>query len=184
MATVQELPLPSRPPLRLRLAPDGGLPRAIDGAWWPRSSDIVTELPQLLVGLPSAWRDIRSVTVKGDMWSATPGRMLVANQVVRLHRSTTASAHHGVVLLSPGRGRWDLLVVPPDTPARRAALIMSSAASSGLLASASTTRAPAPLSAVVEAPPADGTACVPAASTAGSPDCTLPEHAHRSVRPV
>ncbi|WAL98390.1 DUF5994 family protein [Streptomyces sp. Je 1-369] len=169
MATVQERPLPSYPLLRLCLAPEGGLPRAIDGAWWPRSFDVVSELPQLFVGLPAAWRDIRSVTVKGSMWHAMPGRMLVANQVVRLHRSPTASAQHMIVLLSPGRGRWDLLVVPPDTPAKAAALIMSSAAAGDLTAPASNVPPPVRLSAAVEAPPVGGTVCAPAESTAGTP---------------
>ncbi|CAM5389743.1 putative protein OS=Streptomyces alboniger OX=132473 GN=CP975_18310 PE=4 SV=1 [Streptomyces alboniger] len=129
MATAQEHPLPSQPLLRLCLAPHGGLPRAIDGAWWPRSFDALAELPQLFVGLPPAWGNISSVTINGGMWSPTPGRMLVANQVVRLHRSPTVAAPHTVVLLSPGRGRWDLLVVPPDTPEEAAALLMSTAAS-------------------------------------------------------
>ncbi|MFI0242143.1 DUF5994 family protein [Streptomyces sp. NPDC016845] len=100
----------------------------MDGAWWPRSSDVLTELPQLLAGLPRIWGDISSVTVNGAMWSVAPGRMLVANQLVRLHRSPTASDPHTIVLLNPGRGRWDLLVVPPDTPAEAAALLMSRAA--------------------------------------------------------
>ncbi|MFF1700080.1 DUF5994 family protein [Streptomyces sp. NPDC058257] len=128
MATAQALPLPSLPLLRLSLAPNGVLPRAIDGAWWPRSFDVLTELPQLLPGLPPSWGDISSVTVNGAMWSVAPGRMLVANQVIRLHRGPTVSDLHTIVLLSPGRGRWDLLVVPPDTPEEEAALLMSGVA--------------------------------------------------------
>jgi hypothetical protein len=103
------------------------MPRPIDGAWWPRSYDLLAELPQLLAGLPRAWGHITSATVNGTTWSAVPGRMLVFNQVVRLRRSLTASAPHTIVLLAPGRGRWDLLVVPPDTPEAAAEPLMAAA---------------------------------------------------------
>ncbi|MFF4347354.1 DUF5994 family protein [Streptomyces sp. NPDC001530] len=128
MTTALVPPLPSHPLLRLRLAPHGGMPRPLDGAWWPRSYDLLAELPRLLAGLPRAWGHISSVTVNGAMWSATPGRMLVFNQVVRLRRTLAASAPHTVVLLAPGRGRWDLLVVPPDTTAEAAEPLMAAAA--------------------------------------------------------
>jgi len=130
MTTALQPPLPSHPVLRLRLrlAPHGGLPWPIDGAWWPRSYDLLAELPWLLTGLPHAWGHISSVTVNGATWSATPGRMLVFNQVVRLRRTLAASAPHTVVLLAAGRGRWDLLVVPPDTTEEAAEPLMAAAA--------------------------------------------------------
>ncbi|MFF4799920.1 DUF5994 family protein [Streptomyces sp. NPDC001351] len=128
MTTALQPPLPSHPVLRLRLAPHGNLPRAIDGAWWPRSYDLLVELPRLLAGLPGAWGHITSVTVNGATWPAVPGRMLVSNQVVRLHRTLVASAPRTVVLLAPGQGRWDLLVVPPDTTEKAAEPLMSAAA--------------------------------------------------------
>ncbi|GCB47522.1 DUF5994 family protein [Streptomyces sp. NL15-2K] len=131
MTTALQPPLPSHPLLRLRLAPRSGMPRPIDGAWWPRSYDLLAELPQLLAGLPLAWGHISSVTVNGATWSATPGRMLVFNQVVRLRRALAASAPHTVVLLAPGRGRWDLLVVPPDTTGEAAEPLMAAAADDG-----------------------------------------------------
>lgn len=115
-------------PVRLRLAPRGTLPRRIDGVWWPYSRDLLTQLPGMLAALPSAWGDITGVTVDAAAWSAAPGRMFVANQVVRLHRAP-ASPHapERVVLLSPGLGRWDLLVVPPDATEEAAAVLMATA---------------------------------------------------------
>jgi hypothetical protein len=78
--------------------------------------------------LPSAWGRITSVTVNGATWATTPGRMLIHNEVVRLRRAVAAAAPHTVVLLSPGRGRWDLLVVPPDTAEEAAEPLMAAAA--------------------------------------------------------
>ncbi|MFI1969764.1 hypothetical protein BLA24_16970 [Streptomyces cinnamoneus] len=129
MTTALQPPPPSRPLLRLRLAPHAGMPRPIDGAWWPRSHDLLAELPWLLAGLPRAWGHITSVTVNGTTWSAVPGRTLVFNQVVRLRRTVAASAPHTIILLAPGRGRWDLLVVPPDTTEEAAEPLMAAAAS-------------------------------------------------------
>ncbi|GEC03021.1 hypothetical protein SSP24_06760 [Streptomyces spinoverrucosus] len=128
MTTALQPALPSHPLLRLRLAPHGGMPRPIDGAWWPRSYDLLAELPRLLAGLPRAWGHVTSVTVNGAAWSAVPGRMLVSNQVVRLHRTLTASAAQTILLLAPGQGRWDLLVVPPDTTEEAAEPLMAAAA--------------------------------------------------------
>jgi hypothetical protein len=129
MTTALQPPPPSYPLLRLRLAAHGGMPRPIDGAWWPRSYDLLAELPRLLAGLPRAWGHITSVTVNGATWSSVPGRMLVFNQVVRLSRTVAASAPHTIVLLAPGRGRWDLLVVPPATTEEAAEPLMAAASS-------------------------------------------------------
>ncbi|MGX9891500.1 DUF5994 family protein [Streptomyces sp. NPDC002276] len=128
MTTVLQPPLPSHPVLRLRLAPPGNLPRAIDGAWWPRSYDLLVELPRLLAGLPRKWGHITSATVNGTPWPTMPGQMLVSNQVVRLRRTQGESTPHTIVLLAPGRGRWDLLVVPPDTTEQAAEPLMTAAA--------------------------------------------------------
>ncbi|WP_062650149.1 DUF5994 family protein [Streptomyces maremycinicus] len=127
MTTALQPPLPSQPLLRLNLAPRSTMPRPLDGAWWPRSYDLLAELPRLLGGLPPEWGHITSVTVNGSTWSETPGRTLVCNQVVRLRRTTSASAPHTVVLLAPGQGRWDLLVVPPESTEQAARPFMTAA---------------------------------------------------------
>ncbi|MFZ3561143.1 DUF5994 family protein [Streptomyces sp. BH055] len=131
MTLAPSLPLPYQPLLRLRLAPHAGGPRAIDGAWWPHSYDLLAELPTLLAGLPRDWGHISSVLFNGAVWPATPGRMLVADQVVRLRRNLAAAAVHTVVLVAPGHGRWDLLVVPPDAIEEAAERIMARAARVG-----------------------------------------------------
>ncbi|MFD5520138.1 DUF5994 family protein [Streptomyces sp. NPDC127066] len=109
-------PLSSSSGVRLRLSAQpaqGRMPRRIDGAWWPRSTDLTSELPRLLGGLPPGWGHISSVLVDEAVWAPFPGRLLVADQLVRLHRATSRHAPSTVCLLAPGRGRWDLLVVPP-----------------------------------------------------------------------
>ncbi|MGW7386903.1 DUF5994 family protein [Streptomyces sp. NPDC054794] len=118
---------PAPPLLRLYLAPESTVPHRIDGAWWPRTCDLLAELPQLLSGLPRAWGQIVSVLVNGAPWAGAPGRMLVCNQVVRLRRTATAHAPSTIVLMAPGHGRRDLLVVPPEATERAAESLMSAA---------------------------------------------------------
>ncbi|MET9496930.1 DUF5994 family protein [Streptomyces sp. NPDC006552] len=110
-------PLSSLSAVRLRLVSQSAgdyMPLRIDGAWWPRSADLASELPRLLAALPPGWGRITSVLVDEAAWSPFPGRLLVAEQVVRLHRTTTQRSPSTVCLLAPGHGRWDLLVVPPS----------------------------------------------------------------------
>lgn len=120
-------PLASSSAVRLRLVPQAEtdhVPRRIDGAWWPLSSDLVAELPRLLGALPRTWGQVTSALVDAAVWSPFPGRLLVANQVVRLRRTTTHRSPSTVCLLVPGRGRWDLLVVPPTATDAEAGRIM------------------------------------------------------------
>ncbi|MGP9019932.1 DUF5994 family protein [Streptomyces sp. BR1] len=124
-------PLLSLRPVRLRLAPRGTGPHAIDGAWWPRTDDLTIELPRLIRALPHSWPQIAHATVNAAMWSDFPGRMLIANHVVQLHRATGRHTPNTICLLSPGRGRWDLLVVPPPTARAEALRLMVTATAPG-----------------------------------------------------
>ncbi|MEV8524794.1 DUF5994 family protein [Streptomyces sp. NPDC052000] len=113
--------------VRLRLTPPGNGPYPIDGAWWPRSDDLTAELPLLIRALPHSWPQIAHATVNAAMWSAFPGRILVANHVIQLHRATSRRAPDTICLLAPGRGRWDLLVIQPHTDRAEAMRLLSTA---------------------------------------------------------
>ncbi|MEU4463363.1 DUF5994 family protein [Streptomyces sp. NPDC024017] len=120
---------------RLRIADQprqGRTARRIDGAWWPRSYDLAAELPGLLGGLPGSWGLISSVLVNGDTWPDCPERMVVAGQEVHVGRTDSPTAPHTVCLLTPGRGRWDLLVVPPATEEAEAVRLMERAVTQGV----------------------------------------------------
>ncbi|MBX7552914.1 hypothetical protein K1Y78_34070 [Streptomyces sp. tea 10] len=121
------LPPPAPPLLRLCLAPESTVPRRIDGAWWPRTFDLPAELPPLLSGLPRAWGQTVGVLANGTAGTGAPGLILVRGQVVRLRGATTAHAPGTVVLMAPGQGRRDLLVVPPEVTERAAVSLMSAA---------------------------------------------------------
>ncbi|WP_406438426.1 DUF5994 family protein [Streptomyces sp. NBC_00631] len=118
--------LPAPPLLRLYLAPESALPRRIDGAWWPHTSGPTAELTQLLCGLPRGWGRIVRVLVNGTVWPGASGSMLVCDRVVRLRGAATALPDT-IVLMAPGHGRRDLLVLPPQATERVAASLLSAA---------------------------------------------------------
>lgn len=123
----------SHPPpvCRLAIAPDDGTARHLDGAWWPHSADLAAELPELLPALPSDWPRISHATANGAMWSALPAHTLVDGHVVKLRRIPDRPGPPTVCLVSTGQGRWDLLVVPPETPEAEAVGILAAVAEGG-----------------------------------------------------
>ncbi|UQA94405.1 DUF5994 family protein [Streptomyces halobius] len=120
---------PAPPPVaRLAIAPHSGTARRIDGIWWPHSTDLVTELPELLAALPFDWPRMTHVTVNGARWPKLPCHILVGGHVVRLRRTANRPGPDTVCLVSTGVGRWDLLLLPPDTPEAEAIRAMSDVA--------------------------------------------------------
>ncbi|WP_338781311.1 DUF5994 family protein [Streptomyces sp. DG1A-41] len=125
-------PAPSEVRLRLAVQPRlGRTARRIDGAWWPRSYDLAAELPGLLAVLPRSWGRISSVLVHGDAWRDCPEHLDVAGEEVHVGRRDSPTTPDTVCLLAPGRGRWDLLVVPPATPEAEAVRLMERAVTQG-----------------------------------------------------
>ncbi|MFF4950851.1 DUF5994 family protein [Streptomyces chattanoogensis] len=120
------------PVARLTIAPPGPVLRRIDGAWWPHSTDLLAELPELLKALPFDWPRIDHATVNGSIWSALPTRILVDGHVVCLRRTRTARPGPDTVcLVAAGHGRWDLQIIPPDTPEAEAVAAMAMIAGEG-----------------------------------------------------
>ncbi|QKW28557.1 hypothetical protein HUT11_22465 [Streptomyces seoulensis] len=118
------------PAARLRLGAQpgqGGAVRRIDGAWWPRSYDLTAELPGLIAALPLRWGHVTSVLVNGAMWSLSGDGTPVGDWQVHMRRPGSPRAEDTVCLLTPGQGRWDLLVVPPAATAEEAERLMTTA---------------------------------------------------------
>ncbi|MFF4273467.1 DUF5994 family protein [Streptomyces sp. NPDC001536] len=113
--------------LRLSLAPAGSAPALLDGAWWPRCRDLGAELPSLTAVLDPLWGRITRVTVNPTHWPAVPRKVPVAGHVVKVGWFLNEQDPHELLLLSYRMGRWNLLVVPPQTPAVSAAWLMAAA---------------------------------------------------------
>jgi uncharacterized protein DUF5994 len=118
----------SRLPLRVSLAAQGSRPARIDGAWWPYSRDLTAELPALTGVLDAYWDRITRVTVNPAHWPVIPRKVQVAGHVVKVGWFAQEQDPHQLMLLSYRTGRWDLLVIPPETPEDTAAWLMAAAA--------------------------------------------------------
>lgn len=114
-------------PPRLSLTPAGTTPTPLDGAWWPRSRDLTAELPALVALLDPLWGRIVRLAVNSTYWPVMPRRVPVSGHVVKVGWFTAELDPHGVLLRSYGAGRWDLLVIPPETAPGTAAWLMATA---------------------------------------------------------
>lgn len=118
----------SAQPLRLSLIPVGSASARIDGAWWPYSRDLAAELPALTHELDVRWDRITRVTVNPTYWPVIPHKVQVNGHVVKVGWFKEEQDPHQLMLLSYRLGRWDLLVIPPQTPPATAAWLLSAAA--------------------------------------------------------
>ncbi|MFF4504744.1 DUF5994 family protein [Streptomyces sp. NPDC001401] len=102
----------------------------LDGAWWPRSRDLSHELPALADVLDPLWGRVTRIAVNPRYWPVIPPRIFVNGHVVKVGWFTAELDPHKILLLSYTAGRWDLLVVPPETSAPSAARLMAAASAS------------------------------------------------------
>ncbi|MEV6825123.1 DUF5994 family protein [Amycolatopsis sp. NPDC051102] len=122
----------------------------VDGAWWPRTSDLTAELPALFTALVGRLGRIDRVTYSLGDWPASPRRVTFDEGVVRLEgfRSQPSGS---VTVIGWNRHRTTLSVVPPATSPDVAERVLTTAADPGntddnaqLLAAAPTGREQTP----------------------------------------
>ncbi|WP_354641393.1 DUF5994 family protein [Kitasatospora camelliae] len=114
--------------VRLSMAPDGVRPGRLDGAWWPRSRDLLLELPSLAAEIDERWGRVTRITVNPGQWPLIPRRIPVTGHVVHAGWFTTEQDEHMIMVCSYAPRRLNLLVVPPQTDAADAARLMTEAA--------------------------------------------------------
>jgi len=115
--------------LRLQLDPRQSRAAALDGGWWPRSTDALAELPALLSALAGIRGDVTHAMLNTLQWDQPhPKRLATAARAVHLGWYTAQPAGLITVLCDFGRDRFDLLVVPPDASASSAAAALAAAA--------------------------------------------------------
>jgi hypothetical protein len=112
---------------RLRLKPKAPRSGYVDGAWWPRSDDLTSELPDLLAVLSVRLGRIERVMYNLGEWATAPAKAMLGERVVRLdgYRRQPINTLEVVGL---DRSRIILLVVPPSTDSDQAHATMMTAA--------------------------------------------------------
>jgi len=120
-------PAGAGPRLRLALSDSiggGGL----DGAWWPRSRNLETELADLVQRSPvSVGRIVRAVYSTPD-WQPAPRRIRVGDGFVKVG-SFPHDDNHRILLRLSNRQILQVMVVPPDSSPTLALSVMTTAAS-------------------------------------------------------
>jgi hypothetical protein len=107
---------PTSPPthLRLRLKPKASATTGyVDGAWWPRSRNLATELPALAEVLAVRLGRIERVAYALSAWDITRHRFEVDGHRVRLE-GFTYQDQDIIHVTGSNRGRISLLVIPPE----------------------------------------------------------------------
>ncbi|MFB7278499.1 DUF5994 family protein [Streptomyces hydrogenans] len=124
------------PPVRLTMTPKATSDGLLDGAWWPRSRDLASELPALAVALDDQYGPITRITVNPSHWPSMPRKVPVpehtghAGHTVRVGWFADQDPDK-LILISSSLGRCDLLVIPPGTEPGAAARLMTAASLRG-----------------------------------------------------
>lgn len=121
--------LPDRDRPRLRMEPTLDRTGTVDGVWWPRTTDLLVELPGLVTTLAAVIGPIVAVGVDSAAWTDVPTRITVDGHIVRITPYAVGDGTMTVI-----RGRRDhflLLVLPPPTGSAAADTAMALAVRTG-----------------------------------------------------
>ncbi|MBB2943199.1 hypothetical protein FB565_002912 [Actinoplanes lutulentus] len=115
--------------IRLQLDPHPSRTTLLDGAWWPRSTDVIAELPSLVKALTGLRGEITHVLLNNAEWDQPhPPRAGEGRDAVRLCWYASQPAGLVTVMSEFGRDRFDLMVVPVDaTPASAGSTLAAAA---------------------------------------------------------
>ncbi|MGK5532458.1 DUF5994 family protein, partial [Streptomyces sp. URMC 129] len=116
---------------RLSLAPGGSSPGPLDGAWWPYSRDLALELALLAAAFEPRWGRVTRAAVNPAFWPVIPRKIPLPGRVLRVGWFSAEQDPHALLLLAGKTRRWDLLVIPPETPPATAARLMAAASDPG-----------------------------------------------------
>jgi len=120
---------PKQSAVRLKLVGGPSRKAALDGAWWPRTTNAVAELPPLLEALRGRRGEITHVLLGVSEWDLPhPRRLAAGPAAARLGWFTSQPAGLVTIVTEFGQDRFDLLVVPPDATSDAAEAALSAAA--------------------------------------------------------
>ena len=122
---------PAAPRVRFRPGPPNG---NVDGAWWPRSRDLATELPTLLAAIADIVGTAAEISYHPGDWSPAPPDLTADERVkvVDFDRSLRCT-----IRVRGSRSDRTILVVPPETSEMLAGDILAAVLAHGHRAGAS-----------------------------------------------
>ena len=105
-------------PVRLGLASTLG--GELDGAWWPHTSTMVRELPDLVEALHPAMGEVLDISINWALGSATP----ILSTSALGGKIVAGGPRYRLMAFRSGSARARLLVVPPMTSAPLALMVL------------------------------------------------------------
>jgi hypothetical protein len=106
-----------------------GITGQVDGAWWPRSRDLLGELNSLLPLLLGRLGPVEGVSYRLGEWDPAPRKADIGGARIRLAGFNSQTAHTIDVLAE--QHRITLLVIPPDTAPALAPAVLETAGTDG-----------------------------------------------------
>ena len=98
---------------RLQLKPFRSVTEHIDGAWWPRSTNLIDELPDLVASTADRVGRVVMVGYHRDGWHETPPRAEIAGATVELLGFSSDEPASVIVFGNDGH-HLSLQVISPD----------------------------------------------------------------------
>ena len=116
--------------LRLDMKPVGSTTGFVDGAWWPYSTELATEIPALLAAITGRLGSIERVSYNLAGWASASRRVDAGGIRVRLDGFRTRPPDT-IDVSGVNDHRVTLLVIPPTTDQSTAQDIMRRASTDG-----------------------------------------------------
>lgn len=119
----------SRRPSATRLAfcDRSVLAGAVDGAWWPASSDLRTELPDVVAVLGLKVGSVRRIVYDPTVWLPAPSRIIRGSTVISVDPYAMVS-RDTIYLVGTHSRDAVLYIVPPSSPEAIARRILGAVA--------------------------------------------------------
>lgn len=101
---------------RLALCGHSTLPDTVDGAWWPKSTDLKTELPDLVAVFGRWLGPVHRVVYDRSTWQPAPSRIIRGHSAIAVDPYSLV-ASDTIYLMGTHSRNAVLYVVPPETAA-------------------------------------------------------------------
>jgi hypothetical protein len=109
---------------RLALCDRSTLPGAVDGAWWPHSSDLRAELPDLVAILGLLIGAVHRVVYDPSIWPQAPSRIIRGTAQISVDPYSLV-ASDTIYLIGTHSRDAVLFVVPPASPSEAVHRVLS-----------------------------------------------------------
>ncbi|MFB7218348.1 DUF5994 family protein [Streptomyces sp. NPDC002596] len=118
----------------LRMETTSNREGTFDGAWWPRSRNIASQLPCLIDALVARLGPVARVGLDASAWDDAPGHLVIGGRTVRIDWSAVDDST--MIVTRGHQDHFSFLVIPPQAGAAAARVAMAMAVQDGNSASA------------------------------------------------